>query len=199
MNVKRNSMLLIILAVSLTFSCKTTQVPDAAEQKQEAKAAASLDELYGIWLSASGSSYEYPFVYNNIRYLKKSSAETDDTYLWQDFARKSGISLLQLWSKRFAYVSKIYSENLPSSDSSGIEKGVKLRLIGGHIYAKREWLIPERILSFNLNFFMLEPSMNQFTENGTFHFASSKFKDISGNELYTKQISSPKAFNGTSL
>ncbi len=218
-----NAAFLLFATPHLFVSCGTTRVegeveshkpqdpepktdPEPEEPKPvEWKAASSLDDLYGVW-TCGKNSYEYPFDLNGQRYLKKSYEEVDDTQRWQDFAKKSGLSFSELWQKRFAYLEKIYGEELPASDSSGTQCGIKLRVIGSHVYARREYLIPERILGFNLNFFYLSPEKDRLRENGTFHFASSRFKDFSAGSfssqndgVFEREGASPVTFRGTTL
>lgn len=116
----------------------------------------SIKDLNGIWVSGE-CSYVYPFLYGNKRYLKVTAAWTDDTFLWEGFSKILGLSLEELWEKRFAYLERIYGlDRMFLSDEYGSEMGKKLeRTFDGKIRSQNQWLVAEKILIENKDFFLM--------------------------------------------
>ena len=151
----------------------------------------TLDELTGIWNSEKGT-YTYPFELDGKEYLKFQYAPTRDDYWWLKSASQQGIPLKQLWEKRFAAMSEIYNQELPSSDENGIQYGLKFKSDFSNgfnpiIISQREILIPEKILDKNLSFFMISEDNNYLCESGTFRYYSDRFQNRKAERvLYTK-------------
>lgn len=168
---------------------RTTEASgDAGKTGADWLAATSLEDLEGIWESASGALYEYPFKADGRKYMRLAWKEVDDTELWRDFAGKSGMDMQTLWQLRFSYLSEIYGQRLPDSDENGTQYGIKLSPRGGRIYSRTEMLISERLLLVNLGFFHLSPEKDRFIEKGSLRLASDKFSDLSkGGGVYDKK------------
>ncbi len=199
----------LFLSVVLFFSCETNahypsakhseatnQPPSITETSisNEAKiggnwvATTSLADLEGLWESSSGSLYEYPFKADGKKYLRIAWSESDDSELWQNWAKKNGYDMQTLWQIRFACLSDIYGQELPLADANGSQYGLKLSNRNGRIYARKEMLISERLLLVNLPFFRLSPDKQSFIENGSIRLASDTFSDLSkGGNIYKKK------------
>lgn len=170
-------MIFLIIICSLLFSCASTN-----SALSEWHSATNLSELEGTWISSQGE-YTYPFIIDGKKYLRYSWNKTDDTHLWQEYAEKNKMKLEDLWEKRFALATYVYSsdftkEKLPDSDVNGVQTGRKYTLEEGKIYSTVEYLIPERLVSINLSYFSMSADLNSFMENEVFHFASDKFPDM---------------------
>ena len=151
-------------------------------------AAASLDDLEGVWESPGGALYEYPFRADGKKYLRLAWKETDDTDLWKDWADRNGMDMETLWKLRFAYLSEIYGQPLPDSDAGGNQYGIKLSRRDGRIYSRMEMLVTERLIPANLGFFRMSPGKDSFTEKGFLRLASDKFSDLSkGGSIYNRR------------
>lgn len=151
-------------------------------------AAASLDELEGIWESPGGALYEYPFRADGRKYLRLAWKETDDTELWKDWAARNNMDMETLWKIRFAYLSEIYGVTLPDSDAGGNQYGIKLSRRDGRIYSRMEMLVTERLIPANLGFFRMSPDKDSFTEKGYLRLASDKFNDLGkGGSIYNRR------------
>ena len=183
---KRLSFLLLTVSSFLLFSCVSTFF-----KSSEWHEATNLSQIEGTWVSAQGE-YSYPFLIDGKKYLRYSWSKSDDTELWKEFAASSKIPLEDLWARRFAFASQIYSsslskETIPDSDVNGIETGRKFFLSGERIYSRVEVLIPERLLSINLAFFVLNRDASALKENGSFYLTSEKFPDLTADDtLYFK-------------
>lgn len=214
MNIFRSTLVFLSISSFLFFSCESDshvesgqlselhtpisaegELPDVEEPVDEGEQvngnwqpAKSLDDIAGIWECSNGFLYEYPFKIDGKKYMRIAWGETDDTRLWQSFAINKGYDLQTLWKIRFACLSDIYGENLPSSDALGTQLGLKLKNRNGRIYARKEMLISEKLLIVNLNFFVMSPSKESFIENGKIHLASDVFSDLSkGGNIYRKK------------
>jgi len=171
------------------ISCKTSALADSkpsselSEKPLAEKAflpATSLDDLDGIWETADGNGFEYPFICDGRKYLRYYFRRTDDTWRWQRFAANHGIILSSLWQKRFACAPEVYEGRFmfPVADEQDMQYAIKIVQENSHIYGSEQYLIPERILAGNLAFFVLSEDRKKCIENGTFHTMSTKFPDI---------------------
>ncbi len=169
-------------------SITETSITNEAKIGGNWEAATSLGDLEGLWESSSGSLYEYPFKSDGKKYLRIAWSESDDSGLWQDWAKKNGYDMQTLWQIRFACLSDIYGQELPKADANGSQYGLKISRKNGRIYARKEMLISERLLLVNLHFFRLSPDKQSFIENGSIRLASDTFSDLSkGGNIYRKK------------
>ncbi len=174
-----------------TFSEEET----SGEEEIVWEKASSLDELEGLWTFSDLEDvkkeiiFEYPFSTGGKKYMRLALSESDDTDLWLEKAMQTGLSFEELWSKRFAYLNIIYKNAFPYSDPNGTQTGLKIRMIGGHVYSRTEYLIPESVLILNMKFFYLAQDKKSFREEGFFRFASSKIEDFAGKQrIFTKNF-----------
>lgn len=180
MKYRRFSHLILFLEVfslNLLVSCTSLKIQPFSFDK-----VSNLSEIYGSWTSKEGV-YTFPFIWEGKKYLRYSWSSSDDTLLWQRFASSRNMKLEDLWKKRFAFASQIYSrgfikETLPDSDINGIQTGRKFYLINNKIYSSYQILIPERLVMANLSYFLLNEKAGLMKENMNFYLASDKFPDL---------------------
>ena len=168
------------------FSCASLSF-----NSDEWRTVSKISDLYGTWVSSQGE-YVYPFELDGKKYIRYSWAQSDDTEIWKKFASSKEMDLSDLWEKRFSLAPYIYSspekfENIPDSDENDIQTGRKYFINDEKIYSRVEVLIPERLVSINLDFFILKKDGNALREQGKFNLASNKFPDIIADDtLYYK-------------
>lgn len=181
MKTRRFSLSFLIFACLLLVSCAST-----AFQPDDWHVATNLSDLHGTWVSSQGE-YTYPFIIDGRKYLRYSWNKTDDTALWKNFAAKNKMDLEEAWSKRFALAPLVYSTDqkkvcIPDSDVNGIETGRKYFLTNEKIFSRVELLIPERLVSINLAFFVLRRDSRALKEQNILYLASDKFPDIEADD-----------------
>lgn len=177
-----------LLLLFVLVSCASTSgIPS------DFRALSNLSDLYGTWMSSQGE-YEYPFVVDGKKYLRYALAPTDDTAKWLKYAESHSLDLGDVWKKRFALSSAVYAsengeilEQLPRADENGTQMGRKFFVSDEKIFSRIEVLIPERILSINLDFFLIRKDSLALRERNVFHLASDTFPDITADDtLYFK-------------
>ena len=188
------------LCLVFTFSCLGTKT----QESFSVHAAESLDEINGRWISETGKEYEWPVEINGKRFLRFAYTDTDVTEDFAEYAEKHGIAFSELWEKRFAYLSDIYSLKLedgkrvssPYASSNGIETGIILKAVNSEFYDDKipfrifyhvERLFPENIAEQNISFFMI-CSSDSIKENGVFDSFSNEFGIIQADgEIYLRK------------
>lgn len=203
---------IVIMAVCLSFvSCVSDQKkstpandslyvpenpPDADENSDDKNRTASdsIDDLRGLWKSNDGTAFEYPFVCDGRTYLRYCNAWSDVTNEWRRMASSQGITMLDMWNKRFTLYSWKNPNTkkdmpLPLSDGNGIQMGIKFHKVDDRVYIREEILITEYVFEKNLKCFLLSDDGSDFRMNGVLHLFSGLFPDISQSEqIYKKEM-----------
>ncbi|MBR0032510.1 MAG: patatin-like phospholipase family protein [Treponema sp.] len=158
------------------------------EQKKELslRHISSISELKGLWhfegaADFSAMSYlEYPFIVRkndgtHTAFFAFSSSVSDDTALWAKFASSKGLSLSQLWQRRFSCLCELYGySSVPSCDVNGTERGIKVFFREDKICSQSYILVPEKVMMENIGRFLVSDEDSRvFLENGSiFRFYS---------------------------
>lgn len=185
--------LLLVSYSLLVYVTNSTRISE--NESEEWHPVVNISEISGRWISATGSTYEWPLELNGKSYLHYAWAETDDTALWMDYARKHNLSLHDMWLRRYSLCKEIYGEMSPVSDRNGTQFGYKLRQDVSLdencpflIYSRQEFLVPIEIVEKNLSFFQMR-GKDELMENGTFSFLSERFNVLTAdNEIYERYI-----------
>lgn len=175
--------IVFILSLFIT-ACKSTSTDGEINvSKIKWVSVTSIDQLKGQWKSEE-VTITFPKLFDGKEYLLIANAQTDDSDLWSAYAQKKGVSVKDLWEKRYAACNAIYGKNYPLSDANGCQQGIKfsepyflnkyLMRVQSHI----ETLISEEIIYKNLSFFMISNDGKYLKESGTFRFYSSKIQNI---------------------
>lgn len=105
------------------------------------------DDLKGLWGRADLSYIEYPIERDGTTYMAVYEKLCDDTKLWCDFADLNDLTFEDVWARKFALISKIYSKEYPLVNEDGVQSGLKLSLTGDKkVYSKFTTLIPIDLL-----------------------------------------------------
>lgn len=172
---------LILGCLALFLSCESTPKSGSSSQTDTASKTAtktpdSIDALEGMWECEDGTGYRYPVSANGKNYLCYHEAWLDVTKEWETNALAQGLTLDELWLKRFSMY-----PNLPAVDENGTERGMRFsrRTQGGqtHVFVRSEVLISELVAAKNLSCFNISVDGRWFKESGVFHYFSTVVKD----------------------
>lgn len=200
MNLRSRFFSISVISISLLFfSCVSTPSTNSSSssKKTEWKRVTSISELKGTWnlcfFSDEETEITYPFVIKKADgtrapFMKFSEEKSDDTPSWQRKASELGISLEELWQKRFSYLGEIYDKkSVIQADENGCEAGTKLFLENGRIFSQKTLLVPEKIVLQNLSCFQISSDGKKISRNQNIDF---KFYSHFDNGPSEKKLSS---------
>lgn len=169
----------------------------------------SLDEIEGRWKItlddnmntdvAFIETFRYPVIISNKIYMVITYSKNDRTSFFKEEAARQEISEEMLWEKRYSIPFILggakTQDILPFSDMHGTQVGVRWSrefnfYSSPKYFTQKEILVPELIVSQNLNFFLLsdDKSVMKINENSKFRYFSEKFDDLTSdsNFIYKK-------------
>ena len=149
-------------------------------------ATGSLKELEGHWCASDGSvEIIYPFVVENVDYLAFAFPQKDVTENWIRKARENGMTLSEIWNRRFCYM-----DLFPQADRNGTQHGERLFKNDFQTVSSREYyLVDQSVALNNLDCFAFERGRkgNVLHMTGSFRLFSTKFHDLNVQGKFLKR------------